>query len=465
VFKDPPYAFPPDFVPPSSPSKTKNRAKDAFAIGALDSVNFPYPSPLGSTRATPTSPPSSASKFFDEFISLELSSPAVENGHHRATSSPLSTPTRASTSHQAFSPAESSPDPLNLLEPVSPQKRKAIPVPHSTPTLKRIHSTEVTRKMTTSPLRRELTSPDDGTSSVAVGKSSNAWAPSASPQKPDYDDFEDDFKVQPAFLPADPSHSRKSRPSAGRLGVEDKAALVERLTDLLDDVFESDDSLVPDTADAPATPSQGQRAFFLAGSINSSHALLTPSILRTLIKVFTQVQRVGIFNDFNNSTIDVDAGQVARLLKIVERSVKAAEDTEVIPKEIVKSGRVTEDGGKQKPAKGKRGGQNSAAAGDVEMEDTSQQHTPGKGARQSPSTTRTPKSASPRSRSPAIDEEAEKVGWTEESFLAFEENLKLVSNALLACEACLVIMTSGRLPKQVRVGALSWRGFPLSQSD
>jgi hypothetical protein len=313
-------------------------------------------------------------------------------------------------------------------------------------------------KVSTSPLKCEvpverLSLSSNKSSSTEVGRSefaSNGSMYSPGQQMDEgYDDSGDDFEVRepPSFPRAESSHSRSSRIGSGRIGLEDKAVFIERLTDLLDDIFEADDNLVPDTAEeVPATPSGDQLpAIFLAGSINSDRALLAPSALYSIIKMFTQAQRAAIVNEVNDSTSDINAGQLARLLKILERSIKVAEDKVVIPEELVRkrSSQAGEEPSKQKQPKGKKGRQKSSVVdtGDAEMEAADEENS-GVGPNGTPRSSRSPTRG-------VFDEQATNVDWTDESFALFEENLRLLLNALLACDACLTIMTCGKLPKQV----------------
>lgn len=92
-------------------------------------------------------------------------------------------------------------------------------------------------------------------------------------------------------------------------------------------IFEAEDSASVDQSNAN---SQNSTSLFVPSSMGSSEPLLTTNAIQQLIKLVSKVSRYKRMED-------VEVEDLARLLKILDRSVREVENFEVLPKSTSKS--------------------------------------------------------------------------------------------------------------------------------
>ncbi|ORY01377.1 hypothetical protein K493DRAFT_405563 [Basidiobolus meristosporus CBS 931.73] len=97
-------------------------------------------------------------------------------------------------------------------------------------------------------------------------------------------------------------------------------AAYTRLVDFLDDMFAAEDSLTPDTS--ISTTSTDAFKFFISSSSSAENALLTRE---TISRVTLLISKAAQYNKLG----DVNVEDLSRFLKILERSIRAAEDLDV----------------------------------------------------------------------------------------------------------------------------------------
>lgn len=122
------------------------------------------------------------------------------------------------------------------------------------------------------------------------------------------------------------------RSSAKRTGDRDDRVPLEKLVTLLEDVFEAEDSLPAD-----ADPESLSIDFFSPLTVETSRPQLHPNLIRKLSKLISQVARpvkrlrtsTGTAQALRSpacSIADIETTTLSRILKILERSVRAGED-------------------------------------------------------------------------------------------------------------------------------------------
>lgn len=251
---------------------------------------------------------------------------------------------------------------------------------------------------------------------------------------------------------------------------------LERLTDLLDDIFASDDALVFDSGadsrtegametDPPDRPTQ---------HFDPTTRLLEPATIRLVLRRIGEA-RAGV------ASVNEDA--LGRLLRIFERTIKAAEDVRPIPARLAvrRTAAATETTTATKPAPKAR--KSSAAAAksavkssgggkkrgrapsrsssrvmtedeidDLEDDDgTEADYTPT--SVRSTTTKPTPRSTTrsgSRSRSVTPSEKPpDGLAWTDAELTALETGLRAFVDGLAAVETALAMLTAARLGKQL----------------
>ncbi|KIJ60270.1 hypothetical protein HYDPIDRAFT_32393 [Hydnomerulius pinastri MD-312] len=239
------------------------------------------------------------------------------------------------------------PSPTKLSVPVvyepslTPRKRKS-PDDLTTPSRKRMNgSTPVQRTPTArsgSEARSQSSSKTTPRQVMAyVNVPTPTWkTPSRKPSKhrensasADESDDEDDY-----YAERDIQASLKS--SARRTGDRDERAPLEKLTTLIEDIFEAEDSLAVDV-EASDLPKE----FFSALTVDCTHPHLQQSVIRKLTKYISQLARPskrsrrtareggtgGSNGTKSRETLgDIESPILSRLMKILERSIKAGED-------------------------------------------------------------------------------------------------------------------------------------------
>ncbi|KAI9443068.1 hypothetical protein H4582DRAFT_1808792 [Lactarius indigo] len=302
----------------------------------------------------------------------------------RAQAAKYTNPSSPSRSDRSFSiPRYASPDPLELppSQSVTPQKRKSIELLQP-PSVKRVQALH--RMPSSSPLSNPPTTPassSQGSFSTQGTPSSHVTprsAPSHTPkmrayvelppapkyfssQKPsqhekkskvktshvhqgdklktetdDEDDLggfgpEEDHPHQPGKTSL--SMTDVGRSSAKRTGDRDDRVPLEKLVTFLEDVFEAEDSLPAD-----ADPEFLSIDFFSPLTVEASRPQLHPNLIRKLSKLISQVARPvkrlrtstavkqALRSSAPCSIADIETSTLSRILKILERSVRAGED-------------------------------------------------------------------------------------------------------------------------------------------
>jgi len=212
------------------------------------------------------------------------------------------------------------------------------------------------------------------------------------------------------------------------------AAPLEKLTSLLEDIFEAEDALAPD-----ATISESHGDFFSPQTMDCAQPQLHPNIIKKLTKYIGHVarptKRIRLSaggRDGSGSTpckmarmAEVEIESLGRVLKLLERSVKAGEDLDpfvgygITNKDRVASPRKPK---KQKKVSGNEGGAENDAGGDGEAQEVDMM---------------------------VVDEPRKEL--TDADFEALERVLDVARDSILAADCCIALLGSDRLTKQVSV--------------
>jgi len=212
---------------------------------------------------------------------------------------------------------------------------------------------------------------------------------------------------------------------------------LEKLTSLIEDIFEAEDSLPPEVE-----PSDLNHEFFSPLSLDCSRPLLATAIIRKLIKYIGHVARPakrlrqatgGVIGTPRGKGRmgDLDVQQLSRLLKILDRSVKAGEDIDPFPHAHVSSFPSSTKSSPKKPSNKKN---NKTRKGE-----------------------RRSRSATPKQgENPAEDEHCEehRAGTltvpTDADIEKLSTQLDAARDSIFAADCCIALLGSDRLPKQVR---------------
>ncbi|KAF4581480.1 Sister chromatid cohesion protein 2 [Pleurotus pulmonarius] len=220
--------------------------------------------------------------------------------------------------------------------------------------------------------------------------------------------------------------------SSKRTGDRDDRAPLERLTSLIEDIFEAEDSLPTDVDITDLPP-----AFFSPLTVDPQRPLLQSGILRKLTKYITQVARPpkrmqGLSGGPGTPRVKgrmagIDIGILSRILKIVERSVHAGEDLDVFPGgQVIKQMQEREKTASPrkpttKPKKLPERERRSKSKTPVDSDDL-------------------PPPPTPQLSNPAdVEVDFEKLATT----------LELAKDSILAADCCMALLASDRLPKQI----------------
>ncbi|KAJ3516976.1 hypothetical protein NLJ89_g794 [Agrocybe chaxingu] len=362
---------------PPPPGISTSSSSLAFALGG--------PSAPLQTHALPPPKvykPQESQQFYDDF--LERKAQQMELPPPPLAPPPRQEPLRVVTPPPKIQqiPPEESPDPLALRSAsptksipmqgsVTPKKRKAV-VEIVSPFLKRMNSSKTLSSSSLNSLPHSQSSaPKTPRTSVPLTPSSTAtsfsnmsglslnatpthkkivnkayvsippspWLTPSSSRKSikKVDDTPDDLGGYGSEEDGPSSPTKRARitdsvkSSARRTGDRDERGPLEKLTSLIDDIFEAEDSLPPEVE-----ASDLNHDFFSPLSSDCSRPLLCPAIIRKLTKYIGHVARPskrlrqttgGILNTPRGKErmADVDTQMLSRLMKILERSVKAGE--------------------------------------------------------------------------------------------------------------------------------------------
>jgi cohesin loading factor subunit SCC2 len=210
---------------------------------------------------------------------------------------------------------------------------------------------------------------------------------------------------------------------------------LEKLTSLIEDIFEAEDSLPPELEAGDLN-----QEFFSPLSSDYSRPLLAPAIIRKLIKYIGQVARPtkrlrqvtgGVIGTPRGKgrMADLDVQQLSRLLKILDRSVKAGEDLDPFPHLPVSSLPSSTKTSPKKPS-------------------TKKSSKPKKGERRSRSAT--PKQGENFADDHDEDGSASLKVPTDTDLDKLSTQLDAARDSILAADCCIALLGSDRLPKQVR---------------
>ncbi|SCZ88810.1 BZ3500_MvSof-1268-A1-R1_Chr10-4g03101 [Microbotryum saponariae] len=280
------------------------------------------------------------------------------------------------------------------------------------------------------------------------------------------------------------STSRALQSGKGTIKANAAQGVVDRLSDLLADLFSSDDSYINDTSSshvhaaastAPNLASENKLFFNESATTIDGLPLLDGAALRTFIQQLSNVHAKRAGEDLLE---DVEEGGVARLLKIVERSWRGVEELRVWPHVVAnketsgggggglrsasngKRAKFARRGSSESPQKG-RGSRGSSRAVESEEEleyDLDEDAT---------TMTTRPRSPKSRSRTPsaanalmdvdgveAADVEPtaatgdERV-WTDDTLDDFDRPARHIADAVLAIRVALLVLTMTSLPKSL----------------
>jgi cohesin loading factor subunit SCC2 len=214
------------------------------------------------------------------------------------------------------------------------------------------------------------------------------------------------------------------------------AAPLEKLTSLLEDIFEAEDALAPDAA-----TSESPSEFFSPYTADCTQPLLHPSVIKKLTKYIGHVTRPtkrvrlsagardgpGGTPSKMGRMAEVDIDSLGRVLKLLERSVRAGEDLDP----FVGYGAASKDqmawprkSKKQKKMSGNEGGTENSADG--EMQEVNMME---------------------------IDELPKDL--TDSDFETLERLLDIARDSILAADCCIALLGSDRLTKQVSMSNIS----------
>lgn len=203
----------------------------------------------------------------------------------------------------------------------------------------------------------------------------------------------------------------------------------------MEDIFEAEDGLPPDIEieDLPLE-------WFSPLSVPGSPPLLHPNLVRKLITHITKAARPSKRHRLNSRdanghaqgtpkfrgrVADIDTATLSRILKMLERSVRAGEDLDPFPSPMGGSGST------QKAAKSRKVANGRKAQGE----------------------TRRSKSQSPGEAGDGdgmeVDEPSAEL-VTEQDVENLTRTLELARDSVLAADCCIALLGSDRLPKQVR---------------
>ena len=220
-------------------------------------------------------------------------------------------------------------------------------------------------------------------------------------------------------------------------------APIDKLVCLLEDVYEAEDALPPDV-DLNDLPAE----FFSPLTIDSASPLLTPSLIRKLTSYITKAARP--MKRMRQSTRDsghskppsktnglasVETAQLSRMLRMLERTVKAGEDLD--PFGTAQS----------QPAPAPKSPSKKRAKNVAKGED------------------RRSKSKTPHPDGTEEYDDSEEVTVTDGDIQVLCRTLDLSKDSVYAADCCLALLSSERLTKQVRAERLLiYTSFDLSSA-
>ena len=255
------------------------------------------------------------------------------------------------------------------------------------------------------------------------------------------------------------------------LGVAD---LVETVTDLILDLFHADDAFINDSEAPLKSPGSTSANFFRSTATTTDNLpLLKTNFILKLNKNLLAVQNKKKGEDF---LAEMEEGGISRLLKILERNWRGAEDLrfwsaaalvakaeegEVAAPGSGKKGKGRAKGKSVSPSKPatKRKSKVDDEYDEEDEEDDEDRYLSAKAGDRRTSTARSSRSRS-RSKSPNVgsskDVEMDELDrgvsdavWTEENLADFSSAHRNLSDALLSIRGAHILLSLARLPKQL----------------
>ncbi|KAI8994107.1 hypothetical protein BD414DRAFT_481445 [Trametes punicea] len=217
-------------------------------------------------------------------------------------------------------------------------------------------------------------------------------------------------------------------------GERDDRAPIEKLTTLLEDIFEAEDALPPEVE-----PHDLPMEWFSPLTAPGSQPHLHPNIIRKLTTQIIKVARPSKRHRINSRDAngaapgtpryrcrmaEVDTSALSRILKILERSVRAGEELD--PFTSCGTGAASSKGGKtkkvlsNKKAQADHGRPKSQSPGEVAEDERMD-----------------------------VDESPPEQSVTEEDIEALTRTLEVARDSVLAADCCIALLGSDRLPKQL----------------
>ncbi|KAF9457433.1 hypothetical protein BDZ94DRAFT_1326256 [Collybia nuda] len=436
---------PSNAYPTPPPGITNSSSSLAYALG-------PPPPPQQPRIYQPQESPA----FFNNFLEQKTREMnAASLVPHRPATPPSKAPPP---------PVEESPDPLALqssvpafsAEPIATPRKRKVYVQLDSPSVKRIQSVQsfhnkgtpkhqlpnipITPSMfniqASTPYANVTPTPNRTVNKAYVSIPYKPWlTPSSSRKgagKMKADDTPDDLggygseDEDVIYSPSRTSRNESVKSSARRTGDRDDRVPLEKLVSLIEDVFEAEDSLPPDVD--PSDLSE----FFSLTTIDPTRPLLHPNIIRKLTKNIGHVARptkrlrtAGVQGTPRGKgrMAEVETQVLARLLKILERNVRAGEDVDP----FLYSGMPVQSGSSASPSK----------------------KSPKKAARGKKAERRS------KSRTPEGEEDEEPTTYPEASELTdadldrLSTTLEVARDSILAADCCIALLGSDRLTKQL----------------
>ncbi|KAH0832222.1 sister chromatid cohesion C-terminus-domain-containing protein [Lanmaoa asiatica] len=307
---------------PPPPGIRSSSSSLAFALG--------YPTQAKSQQRVYK--PEESGPFFKDF--LNRSAQLLDSKPTQPASTPPHSPSKID-SHPPKPPPPTVPQPS-----VTPRKRKS-PDELITPSQKRIHAVNPINSPSTLRSTSETPSLKSSKSSRHVLAYVNVPVPSWKTPSTKSLKHSGDPGSAGESADEDGDYLRRNthasvKSSARRIGDRDERAPLEKLNTLVEDILEAEDSLAADIE-----PADLPKEYFSPLTIDCNHPHLQPSVVRKLTKYISQLARPskrsrrttreGVANASSGSKTrdtlaDIGTPILSRLMKILERSIKAGED-------------------------------------------------------------------------------------------------------------------------------------------
>ncbi|TFK69516.1 protein rad9 [Pluteus cervinus] len=409
---------------------------------------LPPPPPPQSLK---TMKPADATMFFNEFLEHKTREMSITECVQPRVITP---PPRIVEPHESPDPLTLAPiHPRPVASVVTPRKRKPITQMES-PSIKRIQSLKTEyavpqRNQSGSPMETQVfneSSPQRAssptkraTSKVFVEIPKKSWltqsSPQVSPQRPGKRQIDDDTSDLGGYGSEGTNDSPVKRREfsdplrSGRRS--DERAPLDKFLELMGDIFEAEDTLPPELSPDDLSD------FFSGLSANRSHPLLHSNVVKKLTKLVGQVarptKRMRQGTSGTSSTpramgrmAEVDSQMLSRILKMLDRNVKAGEDLDPFANSAMPSGpSVKSSPRKKKPAKKKADRRSKTPRGEGEEDDHESVQ------------------AEPE------DVESATREVTESDIDDLGHLLETARNGILAADGCIALLGSDRLTKQL----------------